>query len=76
MSKGPASTRYCYHCGLHHPAEEMVLVVSKTGKRWRCKKSLRAAKSDLATRDAFGKTVSDANRREMEKLRRFRSFAT
>jgi hypothetical protein len=33
---------YCYHCRTHHPRNEMRLIVTKTGKRWRCIRSIEA----------------------------------
>jgi hypothetical protein len=56
-----ADTLYCYHCGRHHPKEEMRQVVSKGGKRWRCIKSIEATKRGVAERDAFGKEVTALN---------------
>ena len=58
----PAETAYCYHCGKHHPIEEMRQVVTKGGKRWRCIKSIEATKKPTAERDAFGNTVTSINR--------------
>ena len=54
-------TRYCYHCGKSHPEEEMRLLQTKGGSRWRCIKSIEATKKSTAERDAFGKLVSAAN---------------
>lgn len=59
-----ADTAYCYHCGRHHPIEEMRQLVTKTGKRWRCIKSIEATKADRQTRDAFGKKVTEVNKAE------------
>jgi hypothetical protein len=59
-----ADTLYCYHCGRHHPKEEMRQVVSKGGKRWRCIKSIEATKRGIAERDAFGKQVTAINSAE------------
>lgn len=56
-----APTAYCYHCGRHHPKEEMRLVHSKAGKKWRCIKSIEATKRGVAERDAFGKQVTAMN---------------
>lgn len=61
---------YCYHCGRHHPKEEMRQIASKTGKKWRCIKSIKATKLGVAERDAFGKQVTAINtskQREMLK---------
>jgi hypothetical protein len=57
-------TIYCYHCGRHHPANEMRQIASKTGKKWRCIQSIQATKKSAAQRDAFGKTVSAMNSSE------------
>ena len=57
-------TIYCYHCGRHHPANEMRQIASKTGKKWRCIHSIQATKKSSAQRDAFGKTVSAINSSE------------
>lgn len=56
--------RYCYHCQTQHPEEEMRLMVTKTGKRWRCIKSIEATKKSQAEREAFGKRVSEINKAE------------
>ncbi len=53
---------YCYHCRLAHPREDMRLVNSKTGKRWRCIQSIEAAKADHIKREAFGRKVSETNK--------------
>lgn len=60
------STAYCYHCGKHHPIEEMRQLTTKTGKRWRCIKSIEATKADRNTRDAFGKKVTAINKAESQ----------
>jgi hypothetical protein len=54
---------YCYHCATYHPESEMRLVPSKTIPRWRCIKSIEAAKKSQAKRDAFGREVSAQNSR-------------
>ncbi|MFY9327417.1 MAG: hypothetical protein WAO76_05280 [Georgfuchsia sp.] len=59
-------TAYCYHCVKHHPVEEMRLLVTKTGKRWRCIKSIEAAKAGKAQRDAFGRDVTEINKAEAQ----------
>jgi hypothetical protein len=40
----------------------MRLVVSKTGKRWRCVQSIEAAKADRASREAFGRKITELNK--------------
>lgn len=59
-----ADTHYCYHCGRHHPKEEMRQIASKGGKRWRCIRSIEATKRGVAERDAFGKQVTAINSAE------------
>lgn len=58
------TTAYCYHCGIHHPIEEMRQLATKTGKRWRCIKSIEATKRSAAERDCFGQRVSAINKAE------------
>lgn len=57
-----SSTIFCYHCHAQHPREQMRLVVSKTGKRWRCIMSIEAAKKTRQEREAFGRKVSAENK--------------
>jgi hypothetical protein len=45
-------------------------VDSKSGKRWRCYQSIEAAKSNKASREAFGKQVTQANKEQSQKLNR------
>lgn len=59
-------TIYCYHCGSHHPREEMRQIETKGGKRWRCIKSINATKKSSVERDAFGKTVTTINKAELQ----------
>lgn len=59
-----ASTIYCYHCRTAHPREDMKLVVSKSGKRWRCAQSIAAAQVSAAEREAFGRKVSEENKNQ------------
>jgi hypothetical protein len=35
-------TKFCYHCGAHHPVEEMRQIETRAGKRWRCIRSIKA----------------------------------
>lgn len=57
-----AETAYCYHCAKHHPIEEMRQLETRTGKRWRCIKSIEATKKQVSERDAFGQSVTANNR--------------
>ncbi|MBL8385988.1 MAG: hypothetical protein JNM90_23085 [Burkholderiales bacterium] len=73
MSSG---TVYCYHCHTQHPREEMRLVVSKSGKRWRCIASIKAAQKSREEREAFGRKVSAMNKAEAQaKLKARTAFA-
>jgi hypothetical protein len=61
----PTTTVYCYHCCAQHPKEQMRLVATKTGNRWRCKKSIDAAAKadkDMALRLAFGQQAAERNK--------------
>lgn len=70
MSQSMPQTAYCYHCGKHQPIEEMRQLVTKTGKRWRCLKSIEATKQDRKAREAFGRGVTELNKAEAQaKLR-------
>lgn len=55
---------YCYHCRSHHPRNEMRLIVTKTGKRWRCIRSIEATQQGAEAREAYGRQVSEINRAE------------
>ena len=55
---------YCYHCRTHHPRNEMRLMVIKTGKRWRCIRSIEATQQGREAREAYGRLVSEINRAE------------
>jgi len=55
---------YCYHCRTHHPRNEMRLIVTKTGKRWRCIRSIEATRQGPAAREAYGRQVSEINKAE------------
>jgi hypothetical protein len=52
---------YCYHCRCVHFSNEVMLVQTANGRRWRCEKSMRFSKRSRAQRDAFGKSVSQMN---------------
>ena len=57
-----SETTFCYHCRANHPVSEMRQIMTKAGKRWRCIKSIEATKADRATREAFGRTVTENNK--------------
>jgi len=54
---------FCYHCRNYHPSIEVRQVESKGVKRWRCLKSIVSSQTSRTQRDAFGKTVSETNRK-------------
>ena len=45
-------------------------VASKTGKRWRCIRSIELARSGPADREAFGRQMTAANKAEAEEKTR------
>ena len=55
-------TVFCYHCRAHHPRQEVRKILTKSGKRWRCIKSIAATKSGRHERDDFGRQTTDFNR--------------
>ncbi len=59
-------TKYCYHCRVHHPAAETRLISTKTGKRWRCLRSIEATRISAAARAEFGRTISAINLAETQ----------
>jgi hypothetical protein len=59
-----SQTKFCYHCGAHHPVEEMRQIETRAGKRWRCIRSIKATQKTAAARDAFGREVSAMNTAE------------
>ena len=60
------TTIYCYHCHVPHTRDEMRLVVTKTGKRWGCERSIKSAQADRKTRDAFGRQISALNKADAQ----------
>jgi hypothetical protein len=69
------STAYCYHCKQYHQIEQMRLLVTKTGKRWRCIRSIEATRVSREARDNFGKQISANNRADNEHRARLFSQA-
>lgn len=55
-------TIFCYCCRVHHPSEQMHRFRTRHGFRWRCRRSIEAAKCAISERDAFGKQQSENNR--------------
>lgn len=55
-------TLYCYCCRVHHPVDQMHSFLTSQGLRWRCQRSIDAAKGSRDQRDAFGKQQTEINR--------------
>lgn len=53
---------FCYCCRVHHPVEEMQAFQTRQGVRWRCRRSIEAARREIELRDAFGRAQSEINR--------------
>lgn len=66
ISLAMSDTAYCYHCGTHHPKEEMRQIETKGGKRWRCIKSIEATKQGRKEREAFGRQTTAINKAEAQ----------
>ena len=63
-----SDTVFCYHCRREHARADVVQVDTRGVKRWRCRASLAACRRSVGERDAFGKAVSEVNRRCGEML--------
>jgi len=57
-----SDTVFCYCCRTHHPRAQMRRFATRTGERWRCLRSIEAARRDSSERDAFGRRQSEQNR--------------
>ena len=53
---------FCYCCRVHHPRDQMHSFMTSQGLRWRCQRSIDAAKRSTDERDAFGKQQTAINR--------------
>lgn len=53
---------YCYHCMTYHQPETMRKMMTRSGVRWRCIRSIEATRGSLEERDAFGEQQSELNR--------------
>jgi hypothetical protein len=53
--------RHCYQCGKSHPEEEMLLIVTKAGRRWRCVRTIQASRKPEKERDKFGEMIRAIN---------------
>jgi hypothetical protein len=57
-----SDTLFCYCCRTHHPKEQMRRFTTRSGQRWRCLRSIEAARSNPGEREAFGRRQSELNR--------------
>ena len=57
-----ADTLFCYCCRTHHPKVQMRRFATSKGERWRCLRSIEAARGQPGERDAFGRRQSELNR--------------
>ena len=55
-------TRFCYSCRVHHEVSLMRLVPTRRGMRWRCRRSILAARATQEERDDFGRRQTEINR--------------
>jgi len=56
--------QFCYHCRFHHPKTQMRRYLTKQGYRWRCTRSIQAARQSLGMREEFGRFQTEVNRAE------------
>ena len=63
-----SDTVFCYHCRRQHARADVVQVETRGVKRWRCRRSLVLGQRSVGERDAFGKAVSERNRRCREAI--------
>ena len=53
---------YCYHCMTYHRPETMRKMLTRSGVRWRCIRSIEATRGTPEERDTFGEQQSELNR--------------
>ena len=63
-----SETLYCYCCRVHHPRSEMRRFPTRQGERWRCLRSIKAARHNRDQRDAFGRQTTTLNRLATEEM--------
>ena len=56
-----SETLFCYCCRVHHPREQMHSFQTRQGSRWRCRRSIDAARTSIGERDAFGRQQTEIN---------------
>lgn len=61
-------TLFCYCCRVHHPREQMHSFRTRHGFRWRCQRSIDAAKCSIGERDAFGRLQTEINREANQQM--------
>lgn len=73
---------FCYCCRVHHPKDQMRLYPTSRGLRWRCQRSITAARLSRSERDAFGQQQTSLNQNAARlsaeyghQLRRLRTVA-
>ena len=52
---------FCYTCRAYHPSAQMMRFHTRGGLRWRCRRSVEAAKCSVAERDTFGEQQTGIN---------------
>ena len=63
-----ADTVYCYCCRTHHPREQMRRYPTRHGFRWRCLRTIDAARRPPAERDEFGRQTTSQNRDQARRM--------
>lgn len=61
-------TLYCYCCRVHHPADQMYRFSTRHGFRWRCRRTIEAARRVVSERDAFGSEQTKINRATAQQI--------
>jgi hypothetical protein len=61
-------TLFCYSCRTHHLRELMHQFHTQHGLRWRCRRTIDAAKCGTTERDAFGRQQTDINRQFAQEM--------
>ena len=62
-------TIFCYHCRARHPIDEVRRISTRSGKRWRCIKSIVASRNGLHEREAFGLQTTAFNKAMAESVK-------
>ena len=58
---------FCYHCRVYHPKDQMRLFPTRRGDRWRCVRSIQAARQGVSERESFGRSQTEANRHRSQR---------